>query len=222
MFGCCCYCCNHNHYFQAGKKFSCEISAYLPLKVNSNSTPKIKCMGGLNPDSLQTDIYITNLQACPKETIRRRRLSVSVPVSSGQRLGCTTRAVWGTGDGLCQYLWVAIQRLSLTRTGLTELSVVNFLKIRVLGNEVLLKIAINPSVIKLYHFSFQWKSVFAAVNHPEAQGAKPAPEGTRGLALSEIPSPNGSAPGHTTGQQSVHPCRTGLGKAGQDLKQSRA
>lgn len=29
---------------------------YLPLKVNSNSKPRTKCMGDLNPDSLQTDI----------------------------------------------------------------------------------------------------------------------------------------------------------------------
>lgn len=36
---------------------------YLSLKVNSDSKPRIKCMGDLNPESLQTDIYIINLQA---------------------------------------------------------------------------------------------------------------------------------------------------------------
>lgn len=78
--------------FKQTRSFNVKISAYLLLKVNSDSKARMKCMGDLNPGSLQTDIYISDLQACPKEIRRRNRLLVSVLVSSGQRLECSARA----------------------------------------------------------------------------------------------------------------------------------
>lgn len=80
------------------------------------------------------------------------------PSFFSQRLDCTARTAWSSGTGFYQYLGVATQRLSLPRTILTELLMVNFLKIKsssIIIDKVRLKMAIKPSIINLYHFPFQ-------------------------------------------------------------------
>lgn len=114
----------------------------------------MKCTGDLKPGYLQAAIYITELQACQKEMKRNQPL-VSVSVSSGQRLGCTARTVRDSGPVFYQHLWVTTQRLSFPRTVLTELSMVNFLSSSVIRDKALLKTAIKPSVVNLYHFPSQ-------------------------------------------------------------------